>query len=94
MGIKFPSVSIAWYGSKWWFAFSVSPNFRFIILDDGRMVASWAPKVTSSSNRYIDETIYFVFACKEDFDNLISQLNYQNILDQLLNTRSNEDLFK
>lgn len=58
------------------------------------MVASWAPKVTSSSNRYIDETIYFVFACEEDFDNLISQLNYQNILDQLLNTRSNEDLFK
>lgn len=93
-GIQFPSVSIAWSGSKWWFSFGKKVNMKFIILDDGKMVASWAPKVTSSSNRYIDETIYFVFADEDDFNNLISQLNYQSILDQLLNTKKNEDLFK
>lgn len=93
-GIKFPSVAIAWAGSKWWFAFGQKINMRFIILDSGKMVASWAPKVTSSSNRYINETIYFVFADEEDFNNLISQLNYQSILDQLQNTKKNEDLFQ
>lgn len=93
-GIKFPSVSIAWAGTKWWFSFGNKINMKFIILKDGKMVASWAPKVTSSSNRYIDETIYFAFADEEDFNNLISQLNYQSILDQLLNTKKNEDLFQ
>lgn len=92
--IKFPSVSIAWSGSKWWFAFGVRIKMRFLILDNGKMVAVWAPKVTSSSNRYIDEQIYFALEGEEDFDSLISQLNYQTILDQLLNKKNNEDLFQ
>ena len=58
------------------------------------MIAVWAPKVTSSSNRYIDEQIYFALEGAEDFDNLLSQLNYQTILDQLLNKKNNEDLFQ
>ena len=58
------------------------------------MIAVWAPKVTSSSNRYIDEQIYFALEGEEDFDSLISQLNYQTILDQLLNKKNNEDLFQ
>lgn len=92
--IKFPSVTIAWSGSKWWFSFGQKIKMRFLILDSGKMIAVWAPKVTSSSNRYIDEQIYFALEGQEDFDNLISQLNYQNILDQLLNTKNNEDLFQ
>lgn len=67
---------------------------RFLILESGKMIAVWAPKVTSSSNRYIDEQIYFALEGEEDFDNLISQLSYQSILDQLLNTKNKEDLFK
>ena len=66
----------------------------FLILDSGKMVAIWCPKVVSSSNRYIDETIYFVFEREEDFDSLINQLDYNSILDKLLNTKKNEDLFK
>ena len=92
--IKFPSVSIAWSGSKWWFAFGIRIKMRFLILDNGKMIAVWAPKVTSSSNRYIDEQIYFALEGEEDFDSLISQLNYQTILDQLLNKKNNEDLFQ
>lgn len=92
--IKFPTVTIAWSGSKWWFSFGQKIKMRFLILDSGKMIAVWAPKVTSSSNRYIDEQIYFALEGEEDFDNLISQLNYQNILDQLLNTKNNEDLFQ
>lgn len=92
--IKFPSVTIAWSGSKWWFSFGQRVKMRFLILDNGKMIAVWAPKVTSSSNRYIDEQIYFALEGAEDFDNLLSQLNYQTILDQLLNKKNNEDLFQ
>lgn len=57
------------------------------------MVALWAPEVTSSSNRYIDETIYFVFGSEDDFDSLISQLDGERILNELLRTKNNADLF-
>ena len=92
--IKFPSVSVSWYGSKWWFAFYQEPKMSFLILDDGRMLALWIPKVASSSNEYIDETIYFVFETEEDFNSLIKQLNPQGILNQLLNTQNKAELFQ
>ena len=66
----------------------------FLILDDGRMLALWIPKVASSSNEYIDETIYFVFETEEDFNSLIKQLNPQGILNQLLNTQNKAELFQ
>lgn len=93
-GIHFPKVDIAWLGSKYWFSFNKTIDMSFLILDSGKMVAIWCPKVVSSSNRYIDETIYFVFEREEDFDSLINQLDYNSILDKLLNTKKNEDLFK
>ncbi|MBQ3605249.1 MAG: hypothetical protein II990_03240 [Muribaculaceae bacterium] len=93
-GIKFPKVDIAWLGSKYWFSFNKTIDISFVILDSGNMVAMWCPKVVSSANRYIDETIYFVFEKEEDFDSLINQLDYNSILDKLLNTKKNEDLFK
>lgn len=92
--IKFPTVSIAWRGSKWWFAFDRKITMSFLILDNGKMVAIWCPKVSASSNEFIDETIYFVFECEEDFNSLLNQLNSQAILDKLLNTKNNEDLFQ
>lgn len=48
--IKFPTVSIAWRGSKWWFAFDRKITMSFLILDNGKMVAIWCPKVSASSN--------------------------------------------
>lgn len=92
-GIYFPSVSVCWSGSEWWFSFGNSINMKFLILESGKMVASWSPTVTSSSNRYIDETIYFVFNSVEDFNNLISQLDYNKILSKLLKTKNDESLF-
>ena len=35
-----------------------------------------------------------VFECEEDFNSLLNQLNSQAILDKLLNTKNNEDLFQ
>ncbi len=92
--IAFPNVNIAWYGTKWWFSFGNRPVMQFMILDSGKMVATWVKKATASQNEYIDETIYLAFGSVEDFNSLIRQLDYNNILNQLLKTKSNEDLFK
>lgn len=94
MGINFPKVTVAWlYGRKWWFSFGNKVNLKFLTLDNGQMVAAWAPTVTSSSNRYIDQEIYFVFGGEEDFNSIIDQLDTQRILNELLNTKNQSDLF-
>ena len=92
--IKFPSVTVAWVGSKWWFDFNRKISMRFLILESGKMVAVWAPKVTASSNEYIDETIYFTFECEDDFNNLLDKLNSQVMLDKLQSRQNKEDLFQ
>lgn len=94
MGINFPKVTIAWHGTQWWFSFGNKINLKFLILDNGKMVASWAPEVTASSNRYIDQRIYFVFGDEEDFNNLILQLDGERILQELMKTKNNSDLFQ
>lgn len=94
MGIDFPEVAVAWlYGGEWEFSFDNKINLAFLILDDGQMVAAWAPIVTSSSNSYIDQKIYFAFADEKDFDDIINQLDGQRILNELLNTKNNSKLF-
>lgn len=92
--ISFPRATVVWSGSKWWFSFNNRIRMIFLILDNGKMIALWNPKVTSSSNKYIDETIYFVFSCEEDFNELISKLDSQAILDKLTAKKNNEDLFQ
>lgn len=94
MGIKFPLATIAWLGTKWWFSFNKSMDFTFIILDSGKMVASYSPKVYASTNEYIDQQVYFVFASEEDFNSLINQLDTTKILDKLLSSRRAENLFQ
>ncbi len=91
--VVFPRVSVAWLGSKWRFAFNQTVNMIFGILSDGSIVATWAPEVTASDNEYIDESIYFVFADASDFDNLIQWLDQDKIMEALMKTKKNEDLF-
>lgn len=93
-GIEFPPVIVAWQGSEWWFDLEQNVNMSFLIVDNKRFVAVWNQKVTASSNEYIDEDVYFVFEGAEDFNDLISQLDYQRILDKLLNRKKTEDLFQ
>ena len=93
MSINFPKVTVAWHGTKWWFSFGNKINFRFLILDDGEMVAHWTSKVTSSSNRYIEEYIYFAFANEEDFNGIINQLDGQRILNELFKNKNKSELF-
>lgn len=92
--VKFPKTTVAWFGSKWYFSFDKKLQPRFVIMDDGTHVASIVTKFTSSSNRYIDETIYWVFSDPSDIDDLISNLDVNKILAELNKSSSDADLFK
>lgn len=94
LGIRFPAVTVAWATDKWRFSFGNRINMRFVILDDGRMVASWSATVTASSDSSVSETVFFVFAGEDDFNSLISELDYQTIHSRLLTSKNNEELFK
>ena len=94
MGIKFPSTTFCWLSSKWFFSFRQKVNPRFLILDNGNHVAFFVKKVKSSSNKYIDETFYWVFSNSEEFDELISKLDYEKIKSELEKKESASDLFK
>lgn len=93
-GIVFPLVTYGWFSSKWWFAFYNKLNMKFKILENGNMIATASPKISASSNKYIDEQIYFVFGDAQDFDNLINALNKEQIINTLTEKQSQEDLFK
>lgn len=94
MGIKFPSTTFCWLSSKWFFSFRQKINPKFLILDNGNHVAFFVKKVKSSSNEYIDETFYWVFSNSEEFDELISKLDYEKIKSELEKKESASDLFK
>ena len=94
MGIKFPSTTFCWLSSKWFFSFRQKVNPKFLILDNGNHVAFFVKKVESSSNEYIDETFYWVFSNSEEFDELISKLDYEKIKSELEKKESASDLFK
>jgi hypothetical protein len=92
--ITFPRVNITWGTSQWFHSFSKKITMNFYILEDGRKIAKWTPQVTSYSNKYIKEILYFIFSCEEDFNNLISKLNSHNIIDKISERKNNEELFQ
>ena len=94
MGIEFPSTTFCWLGSKWFYSYRQKVNPEFRILDNGNHVALFVKKVKSSSNEYIDETFYWVFSNSEEFDELISKLDYEKIKSELEKKESASDLFK
>lgn len=94
MDISFPSTTICWKGSKWFFSFGQRLTPRFLILDDGRFVVTFVKKVTASSNEYIDEKIYWVFSDPKEIDELISNLDIEKIKSKLQEKEKAADLFK
>jgi hypothetical protein len=94
MDIRFPSMSVCWHGSKWFFSFGHKFQPKFMILESGKHIVLITRKVTSSSNKYIDETIYWVFSNPEEIDELISQLDIERIESELTKTKNESELFK
>ena len=94
MKFKTPRLGVAWLGSKWWFSYGhrIAPTFR--IMDDGSHIVSMVRKAKSSSNQYIDETIFWVFGSSEAIDSLISQLDVKRILGLFEKQSNASGLFK
>jgi len=69
-------------------------TFQRAVIEDGRMVASMHRKATSSSNKYIDQDIYWVFSNAEEIDELLSLLDIEKI-EGIAKEKSNKnDLFR
>ena len=92
--VKIPNVMIGWYGTQWYFSYRNSIKALYMILDSGKDVIIIAKEATSSSNRYISETIYIAFSEPEEIDELVSQLNLEKITSKLNNETNTLDLFK
>ncbi|MBP3773764.1 MAG: hypothetical protein ILA34_00240 [Bacteroidaceae bacterium] len=88
-----PGMTVSWYGTKWWFSFYQEFRPSFMILDNGKMVVSMYKKVVSSSNKYIDQKVYFVFDRANDIDGLIKKIQPEVILEKLRAENKTGDLF-
>ncbi|PXV61980.1 hypothetical protein CLV62_12323 [Dysgonomonas alginatilytica] len=94
MDLRLPKTTICWQGSKWFFSFGQKLQPSFMILESGKHVVTLVQKVTSSSNQYIDETIYWVFADPQEIDELIAQLDFDKIKSKLEEDKNSSDLFQ
>lgn len=94
MDIKLPSTTICWSSSKWFFSFDNKLTPKFLILDNGKFVVAFMKKAISSSNKYIDETIYWIFSDTKEFDELASKLDINAIETRLNEKENTSELFK
>jgi hypothetical protein len=93
--ITFPRVTIAWYGTDWYFSFNhkLEPNFM-VLESEGTSHVVFQSKVISSTNEYIDQEYYLVFSSAEEIDSLISIIKPENIKIKMEQKDSQADLFK
>lgn len=91
--ISFPKVTIAWYGSKWWFAFNQRITPRFFVFKDGTCAMVVYTNAKASSNEYIDQDVYWVLQEESEFNDIINLLNENIVYDYFKAKSSQTDLF-
>lgn len=89
-----PRLTVCWFGSKWWFSFNQRLTPKFIVLNDGTSVVSMYKKVSSSSNEYIDQKVYWVFNSTSEIGELINKIQPERLLEKLKEEKKASDLFK
>ena len=94
MDVKFPLVTVGWYGAEWYHSLRNKLMPKFTIIEDGRSFVVFSNKVTSSSNRYIKTSISLIFSNPQEINDLISQLDSEKIKSKLEKTEETLDLFK
>lgn len=92
--ITFPIIEVAWYGSQWWFDFSVLLEPRFKVSKEGKCYAIFVGEAESSRNEYITEDYYWVFASVNDFNTLINKIQPTAIEKKLSQKKAPDELFK
>lgn len=88
------NVDVAWYGSKWWFAFNQTFTPVFFVFKNGDCAMVISEKVTASNNEYIDQKFYFVLQTEEEFNQVINYLDKKIVYDYYSNKGKTDDLFQ
>ena len=91
--VTLPRVTIAWYGTKWWFAFNQYIKPKFFVFKDGKCAMVVYTKAKSSSNEYIDQEVYWVLQEESEFNDVISFLNDSVVIEHYNAKSSKTDLF-
>lgn len=94
MNYSLDDATVCWLGSKWHFAFNQSITPKFIVFDKNRHVVSFVKKVASSSNEYIDETIYWIFSSPEEIKTMIGLLDIKKIKEKFEEEDKTNKLFR
>ncbi|MDH6353844.1 hypothetical protein M2132_000161 [Dysgonomonas sp. PH5-45] len=94
MDFSLPKSTICWYSSKWFFAFNQELKPTFMILEGNRHIVSIVKKVTASSNKYIDETIYWIFSSPQEIDAFINLIDIDKLKQELGKEKKTEELFQ
>lgn len=95
MNFTLSKATVCWNsGGKWYFSFNHKFKPSFMITSSGNHLTTITEKVQSSSNKYIDETIYWVFSTEKDFDQIINWLDLDKIESLLNKDKEVKNLFK
>lgn len=97
MPTKFPNVTIAWYGSKWYFDFGEKLSAIFMVMESSgevRYSAVIGGEAQSSSNKYITQKYYIIFRSLDDILSLYKALDPEAIKEKLNGKKDKDDLFK
>lgn len=92
--VTFPKITIAWYGSKWWFAFNQRIKPTFFVFKDGTCAMVVYTKAVSSSNEYIDQEVYWVLREESEFNDIIGLLDENVIIEHFSTKETKADLFQ
>ena len=93
MDFSSPRVDIGWSYKEWHFAIGETLKPTFFVFKDGKCSVSMSKKVTSSSNKYITEEVFFVFTNPDEITELIKAIRKENILPKLKSNSDKLDLF-
>lgn len=93
MDFTSPKMTVCWQSSKWWFSFNQRLTPKFIVLKDGTCAISMYKKVSSSSNQYIEQKIYWVLSSPEEIEELIAKIQPEKIIEKLKEEKKASDLF-
>jgi hypothetical protein len=83
-GVSFPKVTIRWWNSEWIYSYNNTLEPKFLLLNDGRWVVSFANRAKGATNYLSDLTVYWIFASVQDFDQVLAKLSPSYLLPKII----------
>lgn len=92
INVKFPSIRIMWFGTKWYLSHKQNFNPEFVVGENTNFVVI-AGKANHWNNDYID-TNFSMILTPNDIDELVNALNVDNIYSILSQETKTDALFQ